>query len=477
MKGRPDAPAGTRALDGLSPAAHIHLVGIGGIGLSGIARILLHRGYEVSGSDLRLSPITSDLASQGATIREGHTAQNVANADLVIVSSAIPDDNPELQAARAMGATIAKRGEALAWLMRDRCGVAVAGSHGKTTVSAMIGLLLLHGGLDPTILVGGIVPELQSNARDGAGPHFVVEADEYDRTFLELTPGVAIVTSIEMDHPDCYNDLGDLVQTFTQFLERVPADGLIVACGDDRQVREAAGRIKAREIVTYGLGPDVQWRATEIRRNTWGGSDFVVTEKGRDRGRFQLRIPGTHNVSNALAAVSAGAHLGVDASAATETLRDFQGVGRRFEIKGGWRGTTVVDDYAHHPSEIKATLAGARQRYDGRRIWVVFQPHTYSRTKALLSEFATAFDDADQVIVTPIYGAREHDDLGVRSSDLVEAMSHPRVIELCDLSQVASWLSQRLSPGDVVITMGAGDVWTVGEALLALPESEELSSD
>jgi UDP-N-acetylmuramate--alanine ligase len=473
MTNRSEARGYVAVPDGLPSGAHIHLVGIGGIGLSAIARVLLRRGYEVSGSDLGITAITRDLEQIGATILEGHSPQNVSSSELVIVSSAVPDDNVELAAARAASIPVVKRGEALAWLMRDRCGVAVAGTHGKTTLTAMIGLLLLHSGLDPTIVVGGIVPEIHSNARDGAGPHFVVEADEYDRTFLNLTPGVAVVTSIEMDHPDCYRDLQDLMRAFAQFLSRVPSDGLIVACGDDPLIREAVGTIRGPEVITYGCAPDLHWRATDIERNNLGGSDFRVSSAGEHRGHFQLRIPGVHNVSNALAALAVGSHLGVEMSTAAQTLRDFHGVGRRFEVKGSWRGTTVVDDYAHHPSEIKATLAGARQRYDGRRIWVVFQPHTYSRTKALLSEFATAFVDADRVLVTPIYGAREHDDLGIQARDLVEAMSHPQVTQISDLSQAARWLSQKLWPGDVVITMGAGDVWTVGEELLSLPESKE----
>jgi len=477
MSGRPGALGGVGVPEELTPGAHIHLVGIGGIGLSAIARILLHRGYEVSGSDLDLTPLTSDLAQMGATIRGGHEASNIDGADLLIVSSAVPAGNAEVQAARAAGIPVIKRGEALSWLMRDRCGVAVAGTHGKTTVSAMIGLLLLNAGLDPTIVVGGIVPELHSNARDGKGPFFVVEADEYDRTFLELMPSVAVVTSIEMDHPDCYRDLDDLVLTFTQFLEKVPSDGLIVACGDDPQVREVIGRIEGPQVVTYGSAPELDWRAAHAEQNALGGTDFSVFAAGEDRGRFQLRIPGAHNVSNALAALAVGDHLGVKMPIAAEALRNFQGVGRRFEFKGDWQGTTVVDDYAHHPSEVKATLAGARQRFDGRRIWVVFQPHTYSRTKALLSEFATAFDDADRVIVTPIYGAREHDDLGIQASDLEKAMRHPQVTRLPDLSQIAVWLSQRIAPGDVVITMGAGDVWTVGEELLSLPVNKEPSDE
>ena len=457
------------ALYNLSPGAHIHLVGIGGIGLSAIARLLLDRGYAVSGSDLHHSPITHDLERRRATVYEGHREQNVSGTDALIVSSAIPEDNPEVVAAKRAGIPVFRRGQALAWLMKDRCGIAVAGTHGKTTVSAMIGLILRDASLDPTIIVGGIVPELGSNAREGNGPHFVIEADEYDRTFLELSPQVVVVTSIEMDHPDCYTDLEDMTQAFVRFLQGVPAYGFVMACGDDPQVREALRQTEVGIVSTYGLGSEVQWRATDIRQNTLGGSDFLVTAGEEQRGRFELRIPGIHNVCNALAAIGIADHLGLDLALARDTLERFRGVGRRFEVKGEWQGITVVDDYAHHPSEIKATLTGARQRYDGRRIWVVFQPHTYSRTKALLTEFASAFDDADQVIVTPIYAAREQDTFDIEASDLVGAMNHTSVTQLSDLSEVAAWLAHWLTPGDVLITMGAGDVWRVGEELLAMP--------
>jgi UDP-N-acetylmuramate--alanine ligase len=471
------AEAAVEMLGSLTPGAHIHLVGIGGIGLSAIARVLTERGYRVSGSDLLLSPITRQLEAFGATIHQGHGQENVRGADMVIVSSAVPDDAPEVAEARRAGIPVIKRGPALAWLMDERQGIAVAGTHGKTTVTAMIGLLLIKAGLDPTIIVGGLVRGFGSNAREGKGPYFVVEADEYDRTFLHLSPEVAVATSIEMDHPDCYVDLEDMTRAFVEFLSRIPANGLIMACGDSPQVRAALDQLTEQNVTTYGLGPDVHWQASHLQHNALGGTDFDVMRGEIPVGRFQLQIPGAHNVQNALAAIGIAGHLGLDLSVARQTLRDFEGVGRRFEVKGEWQGVTVVDDYAHHPSEIRAALAAARQRFDGRRIWVVFQPHTYSRTKALLSEFASAFEDADQVLVTPIYAAREWDTGGVTASDLVDSMSHPGVTHLPDLSEAVACLAQRLSPGDVLITMGAGDVWRVGEELLAMPQAEGRRSD
>ena len=473
MMGRTTVLGEERVLWALEPGARIHFVGIGGIGLSAIARILLHRGYVVSGSDMRLSPITRDLVRLGATVHEGHSGKNVGGASAIIISSAIRDNNPEVVAAIEGSTPILKRGQALAWLMKDRYGIAVAGTHGKTTVSAMIGLILQRANLDPTIVVGGIVPELGSNARDGKGQYFVVEADEYDRTFLQLTPQAMVITNIEMDHPDCYLDLEDMAHTFSDFLARVPADGFVMACGDDAQVRRAIRGLDASTVATYGLGTDVHWRAMDLQQNALGGTDFRVVAGGEQKGWFQLSVPGSHNVSNALAAIAIADNLGVEPAFVRDTLRHFQGVGRRFEVKGEYHQITVVDDYAHHPSEIKATLAGARKRYNRRRIWVVFQPHTYSRTKALLGEFATAFEDADRVIVTSIYAAREKDTLGICSSDLVSMMNHPGAQLIANLSEATAMLAKQLVPGDVLITMGAGDVWRVGEELLATLRHED----
>ncbi len=476
MTGRIAALGDGSALGGLQAGAHVHLVGIGGIGLSAIARILLQRGYVVSGSDMRLSPITRELVRLGATVHEGHKGKNIDDAVAVIVSSAIRDNNPEVVAARERRIPVLKRGQALAWLMKDRYGIAVAGTHGKTTVSAMIGLILTNADLDPTMIVGGIVPELGANAREGRGPYFVVEADEYDRTFLELSPQAAVVTSIEMDHPDCYSDVQDMSKAFSEFLARVPSDGFVMACGDDPQVKMVVESLVPGKASTYGLGPDVHWRAVDLQQNALGGTDFRVMAGGEQMGWFQLSIPGSHNVSNALAATGIAHHLEVDPAFTRDTLRDFRGVARRFEIKGECRGVTVVDDYAHHPSEIRATLAGARRRYAGRRIWVIFQPHTYSRTKTLLTEFASAFDDADRVIVTEIYAARENDTLGIESGALVQLMSHPGAMHIADQREATSWVGEQLTAGDVVITMGAGDVWKAGEELLALLAREDTQS-
>jgi len=471
------APGDERALQTLRPGAHIHLVGIGGIGMSAIARVLLQKGYVVSGSDLRLSRITRELVALGGTVHQGHRGENVVGAEAVILSSAVAEGNSEIVEARKRGVPVLKRGQALAWLMEDHYSIAVAGTHGKTTISAMIGLLLEDAKLDPTIIVGGIIPEIGANAKEGKGKYLVVEADEYDRAFLHLSPQLAVLTSIEMDHPDCYVNLEEMSQTFRDFLSKMPPGGFVMACGDDPQVMQVVNDLPDLRVTTYGLHPENHWRAANLELNALGGTDFVVAAGAEQKGWFQLSIPGAHNVSNALAAIGVADHLGLDLTSVRDTLRRFRGVGRRFEIRGELQGITVVDDYAHHPSEIRATLAGARRRYDGRRIWVVFQPHTYSRTKALLGDFASAFTDADQVVVTAIYAARETDTLGMRAGDLVQAMSHPRAVHVADLSEAAVRVASQLVSGDVLITMGAGDVWRVGEQVLAMLRERDEHDD
>ncbi len=461
----------------LKPGDHVHFVGIGGIGLSAIARTLLQKGYAVSGSDLRLSPITDGLVELGATVHQGHKGENIGNANVVVASSAIPAQNPEIAEAARRGIAVVKRGQILAWLMEGQYSIAVAGTHGKTTTSAMIALILESASLDPSIIVGGIIPELGSNAKAGKGRYLVLEADEYDRTFLELSPQVAVVTSIEMDHPDCFANLKDVSEAFQDFLAQVPTDGLVVACGDDGQVRKAISGLKVTKISTYGLGNDVDWKAVSLRGNDLGGNDFRALQNGDDRGHFELSVPGVHNVSNAMAAIGVAHHLGLDLASVGDTLRHFQGVNRRFEVVGEADGVTIVDDYAHHPSQIRATLAAARQRYADRRLWAVFQPHTYSRTKTLAAQFAQAFDDADWVIVTAIYAAREKDDLGIESDDLVKMMAHPQVLHIADLSEASTWVSKRLRPHDVLITMGAGDVWRIGEMVLTRLRKREKGTD
>ncbi len=453
---------------------HIHLIGIGGIGLSAIAKILLEEGYRVSGSDLQLSPLTANLEALGASVYKGHAASNIGSADLVIMSSAIRPDNPEVVAACRRGIPVIKRDQMLGRMMEGRYGIAVAGTHGKTTTTAMIAWLLTQAGLDPTFIVGGVVENLGTNAQAGKGEHFVIEADEYDYTFLGLKPRLAVLTVIEMDHPDCFRDLGEVTEAFKKFVSLVPEDGSVVGCGDEDRVRAVLKEHEGREgakgkpcIVTYGLRAGVDWQAAKIRANGLGGSDFVALKEGQPVGAFSLQLPGLHNVKNALAAIAVADHLGLDLADIGTTLKEFRGTKRRFERKGTAGGVIVIDDYAHHPTEIQATLAAARGRYPDSEIWAVFQPHTYSRTKALLSAFAESFDDADHVIVVDIYPAREYDDLGVSAADVVARMTHPDARHIAGLDDAADYLTQHLRPGDVLITLGAGDGYLVGEKVLA----------
>ena len=460
----------------LASKSHIYLIGIGGIGLSAIARVLLAQGYRVSGSDMRASAITDALAREGITVHIGHDAGHLPpDVALVIVSSAVPVDNPEVVAAQQRGIPVVKRAEVLGAMMAGKVGIAVAGTHGKTTITALIALTLMRAGCDPTFIVGGVLQDLGTNARAGQGPYFVIEADEYDHTFLGLRPQIAVVTNIEMDHPDCYPDLESMIEAFRRFLALVPPDGCVVGCGDDQRVRGLLGELRGTRRITYGLGAGVDWRATDIRANPAGGSDFLVRHAGRDFGRFSIsiRLSGVHNVQNALAVLAVAHHLGLDQEAVREALAEFRGTGRRFEHKGTVAGVTVIDDYAHHPTQIRATLAAARARFPQGAIWAVFQPHTYSRTKALLDEYAASFGDADHVIVTAIYAAREHDTLGVSAADLVARMSHPDARLIADLGAATDYLAGHVRPGDVVITLGAGDGYLVGEGLLARLEKQD----
>jgi UDP-N-acetylmuramate--alanine ligase len=475
----------------------IHLVGIGGAGLSAIAAVLLEQGYIVSGSDLRPSPATERLVRLGAVVHIGHDAANLGDVDVVVVSSAVPADNPEVQTAQRRGIPIVKRAAWLGHMMAGKRGVAVAGTHGKTTTTAMIALILREAGLDPTFIVGGDIPQLGTNAAAGAGDVFVVEADEYDHTFLGLRPEIAVVTIVEWDHPDCYPTPESMRAAFRQFVALVPPHGLLVACGDEPSVQELlreTGRLedwKIGRLMTYGLNEGNDWRATDLQPNARGGFDFTLSTnlpiyQSTNLPTYQspnlpisqspnasTSIPGAHNVKNALAALAVAHELGVSLAQAALTLADFNGVGRRFEIKGQVGGILVIDDYAHHPTEIRATLAAARVHYPERPIWAVFQPHTYSRTRALLDDFAAAFAAADHVVVVDIFPARETDDGSVSSRDLVARMEHPDAHYVGALDDAADFVTRRLHPGDLLITLGAGDGYRVGETVIDTLRSRE----
>ncbi|MFQ5408536.1 MAG: UDP-N-acetylmuramate--L-alanine ligase, partial [Anaerolineales bacterium] len=431
---------------------HVHFVGVGGAGLSAIATVLLESGHTVSGSDMQASENTERLAAAGATVTIGHHADNIAGADTVVISSAVPDGNPEVVAAQAAGLPVLKRQQFLSDLMSPQTCVAIAGTHGKTTTTALVAYILNNAGYDPSFIVGGVMANLGTNARHGSGPHFVVEADEYDRMFLGLDPVAAVITNAEHDHPDEYPTHADLAAAFDEFARRVSREGCLVVCADDQTAAAigAAARERGQRVATYALQAAAEWRAESLQTNGAGGYDFLVMRDDETLGLARSRLPGEHNVANALAALTVLDFLAVPFDAALEGLRGFRGVGRRFEVKGDVAGVTVVDDYAHHPSEIRATLAGARRRYPDRNIWAMFQPHTYSRTKALLLNFAASFDDADHVLVTDIFGSREVDNGSVSANDLVTEMHHADAQYVGALSAAAALLVENLQPGDVL---------------------------
>ena len=445
---------------------HIHFVGVGGTGLSAIAQVLLERGYRVSGSDRQASPATDHLAAQGAQVYIGHAVEHIQGVDLVVISSAVPVDNPEVTAARAQGLPVLKRNEFIGQMLEGQQTIAVAGTHGKTTTTAMIAFILSEAGLDPGFIIGGLSGNLGTNARHGRGPHFVIEADEYDFMFLGLTPHLAIVTNVEMDHPDCFGCIEDVVQAFRAFLSRVPPDGCIIANGDERRVKSMLEQMSLPRIQTYGLAPGLNWQAREMQAIGEGEQCFVAWREEALLGPFTLQIPGVHNVLNALAAIAATSELGVSLSTIQDSLLRFEGTARRFERKGTAGGVVVIDDYAHHPTEIRATLAAARARYAGRSLWTVFQPHTYSRFKFMLKDFAQSFDLVDHVIVTDIFAARESDTLGAHPTDLIKIMQHPDARYISGFENVVDYLAGHVRPGDVCLTLGAGDGYLIGEELL-----------
>jgi UDP-N-acetylmuramate--alanine ligase len=465
---------GIDVLPELTAGARIHIIGVSGSGMSAIARVLLERGaYLVSGSDRNVSAVGRALRDLGATIYEGHRAEQVDGADIVFASSAVPADNVEVQAARARGIPVLKRPQMLGWLTGSQRTVAVAGTHGKTTTTGLIALTLLKAGLDPSFIVGGVLPSLEANARAGRGAHFVIEADEYDRTFLGLRPELAVVTNVEMDHPDCYPTYEDVLAAFAAFVRRVTAGGCVVACSDDAGVRRLLASLPAGlRVVRYGLEPGADLRARQVRANG-AGFDFDLEIPGAWGGHYELRLAGVHNVCNALAAIAVAQELHVDPRALRQILATFAGVARRFEVKGEAAEVTVIDDYAHHPTQIQTIVAAAHARYPGRTIWAVFQPHTFSRTLALLDDYRRSFHGAEHVLIMPIYAARELDRHEVTSDDLVRGNGHPDMRSVPNLQAAVDELGRNVRAGDVVLVMGAGDSYRVGEGVLDILRERE----
>lgn len=458
---------------------HVHFIGIGGSGLSAIARLLRESGYTVTGSDRAMSKFAADLQQAGATIYIGHHPRYVQGADWVVRSSAIPDDNVEVKAAQLAGIPVYKRADFLGKLMADKTGIAVAGTHGKTTTTAMLAFVLTEMGRNPSFIVGGTLKNYGVNARAGGGDLFVIEADEYDRMFLGLKPRIEVITNLEHDHPDCYPTYADIVSAFESFVALLPAPGTLIASIEDKGSADllASARRLGHRVVAYTLQGDMtiqaqQWiQARNLKPNERGGFDFEATTNfgEADSTKVSLQVPGEHNVRNALATLAVVATLKMSIRDAAAALRRFAGTGRRFDIQGEQAGVTVVDDYAHHPTEIRATLAAARARYPGRRIWAVWQPHTYSRTKALYKEFVGAFGDADEIIVTEVYAAREPKE-DFSSKELVKAMKRRSARFVATTEDATEFLLKYVRPGDVVMVLSAGDADQISEDLLSALE-------
>jgi UDP-N-acetylmuramate--alanine ligase len=454
---------------------HAHFIGIGGIGMSGIAEILLNLGMKVSGSDLKRSPVTDRLAQLGATVYEGHNAANVAGATVIVTSSAVNAKNPEVLEAHARKIPVIQRAEMLAELMRLKYGIAIAGMHGKTTTTSMVAAVLSAGGLDPTVVVGGRVDAMGSNARLGTTQYLVAEADESDRSFLKLSPILAIVTNLDREHMDCYHDMADVERAFVEFMDRVPFYGAVTACIDNPQLKGILSRVR-RRVFTYGTAAEADFRVEMLdaeqgsSSSRFGFSRFLVHTIAGPLGPFNLHVPGHHNVLNAAAAVAVARQLQVAPEKIADGLDNFRGVDRRFQQRGQARGITVVDDYGHHPTEIRATLAAARACTHGK-IHVVFQPHRYSRTADLLDEFGAAFDDADSVTVLPIYAASEDPIPGVTAERLAERIHGPRTQFSPDFPGAVSTVAAQAREGDMILTLGAGSVSQLAPQILSTLES------
>jgi UDP-N-acetylmuramate--alanine ligase len=447
---------------------HIHFVGIGGIGMSGIAEVLLNLGFQVTGSDLKSTSVTERLSKLGAFISIGHQQGNIEGADVVVVSSAVKDNNCELQAAIQQGIPVIPRAEMLAELMRMKFSIAVAGSHGKTTTTSMLAVILDKAGLDPTIVLGGRLDTLGSNARLGKGEFLVAEADESDRSFLKLFPTIAIITNIDREHLDYYRDLEDIQEAFVAFTNKVPFYGTAILCLDEPNIQSILPKIK-RKRLTYGLSSQADLTADEIKLDAFKAK-FAVAFKGKNLGEVNLQVPGIHTIYNSLAAIEASLDIGIGFPLIKEALEEFKGADRRMQKKGEIDSILVIDDYGHHPTEIQATLSALRKGWN-RRIIAVFQPHRYTRTKFLHQDFGRSFYDSDVVIVTEIYAAGESPINGVKGeliADEIKAFGHKNVIFIENFEDVAPRLLKIAEPGDIIVTLGAGNIWQVGETFLKL---------
>ncbi len=448
---------------------HIHFVGIGGIGMSGIAELLINLGYTVSGSDLKLSSITRRLTDKGATIYQGHSKKQVGNANVLVVSSAISLENPEVVRAKELTIPIIPRAEMLAELMRIKYAIAVSGAHGKTSTTAMIAQILNTAGLDPTVIIGGLLMGLDTNALHGQGEFIVAEADESDGSFLSYAPAIATVTNIDLEHLDYYKDIEDIKNKFVQFINSVPFYGVAILCLDNEHVQNILPRITVR-YTTFGMAAQADLRAKKIRFNE-GKSRFTVIRQNQELGTIVLNLAGQHNISNALAGIATALELKIPFDTVKQALEQIKGVKRRLEIKGEKKKMLVMDDYGHHPTEIVATLNAVRESFPGRRLVVVFQPHRYTRTRALFNEFSRAFYQSDVLILVPIYAASEPPIPQVDSGQLcqgIQAHGHKDVSFAPDFTQALSMITHKLEPHDLVLTLGAGDIHTLGEQLLEI---------
>jgi UDP-N-acetylmuramate--alanine ligase len=446
----------------------IHFVGIGGSGMSGIAEILLNLGHEVSGSDMARSEAVSRLESLGARVFIGHAADNIGDAEVVVISSAVSRENPEVVAARERKAPVIPRGEMLGELLRMKDGIAVAGAHGKTTTSTLIATVFGEAGLDPTAIIGGRVKRFGSGAKLGKGQYIVAEADESDGSFLTLNPTVAVVTNIDAEHLEHYGTKEKIDEAFFTFCNKVPFFGATIACGDDPVLRSFIPRMN-KKFITYGFSKACDLMAHDYAVIDGVGSRFTVSDKGGELGRVELHIPGRHNVLNALAAIQTALFLGIDFNTAAGALKKFSGIGRRSEHKGEKNGVTVIDDYGHHPTEIRATIAAIREGNAGRRLVTLFQPHRYSRTRDCLLEFHSAFKDAGVLVLAPIYAAGEKPIEGISSRLIYDGITAPareNVYLLENIEDAQGWFREHLKSGDILLTMGAGDVYKQGEKFL-----------